>query len=93
MKTLIGVELRDTQTGLHLCYLDTYATEHLDGVEFMYSDGNYGCDCNRALFLARAQGLTNPDRPCGWQGIICAGVFERPSGRVLYSGDESGTLA
>ena len=34
---------------------------------YMWSEGNYGCDCNRALFFARAAGeeAWNDERPCG----------------------------
>lgn len=28
--------------------------------EFMWSDGNYACNCNRTLFFARARGLSEP---------------------------------
>jgi len=26
-----------------------------DGFEYMWTDGNYSCDCNRALYFARAE--------------------------------------
>ena len=29
--------------------------------EFMWSDGNYRCDCNRALFFYRAAGMKSED--------------------------------
>lgn len=37
------------------------------GADFMYRDGNYSCDCNRALFFARAGGTPEreiPELPC-----------------------------
>jgi hypothetical protein len=30
-----------------------------------WSGGNYSCDCNRALFFARAKGEPDPDFECG----------------------------
>lgn len=32
---------------------------------FMWSDGNYSCDCNRALFFANTVGDPDPDQECG----------------------------
>lgn len=33
---------------------------------FIWTDGNYSCDCNRALFFARAKGEPDPEEiPCG----------------------------
>lgn len=35
------------------------------GADFMFREGNYSCDCNRALFFARAIGEAEPwDREC-----------------------------
>lgn len=36
-----------------------------EGLEFMWTDGNYACDCNRALFWNRIKGKDDPDVPCG----------------------------
>lgn len=34
-------------------------------ITFQWLEGNYSCDCNRALFFARAAGEPEPeDRPC-----------------------------
>lgn len=36
------------------------------GPEFCWTEGNYSCDCNRALFFARAGDEPDPDdRACG----------------------------
>lgn len=34
-------------------------------IEFLWSEGNYSCDCNRGLFWARANNEADPDRECG----------------------------
>lgn len=40
--------------------------------EYMWTDGNCGCDCNRELFFRRASGEANPDMT----GVKCsAGRF------------------
>lgn len=33
--------------------------------EFMWSEGNYSCDCNRSLFFHRAEGTPDDAGPCG----------------------------
>lgn len=37
-----------------------------DGHEFLWTEGNYSCDCNRHLFFARAAG----DEPA-WDDLEC----------------------
>jgi hypothetical protein len=37
----------------------------LEGILFQWTEGNYGCDCNRARFFARAAEEDDPDVPCG----------------------------
>jgi hypothetical protein len=38
----------------------------LEAMLFMYMDGNYSCDCNKLLFLARSQQQPDPEEnPCG----------------------------
>jgi hypothetical protein len=39
--------------------------ELLDWIGGMYGSGNYGCDCNRALFFARAADEDEVDVECG----------------------------
>ena len=33
--------------------------------DYMWVDGNYGCDCNRHLFFERANGVEPNDEKCG----------------------------
>ncbi len=37
----------------------------LSGIEYMFFDGNYACDSNRALFLARAAQEDPENQECG----------------------------
>lgn len=43
--------------------VDWYA----DSSDYLWTDGNYGCDCNLADFFAQAGGEFDPekDHPCG----------------------------
>lgn len=58
--------------------------------EFMWSEGNYACDCNRKLFFARTAGEPDPpekDLPCtpctGDEEYIVLWVIENDV--VVYS--------
>lgn len=42
-----------------------YADEWHDGSEYLWTEGNYACDCNRALFFAAAALDDEPERSCG----------------------------
>jgi hypothetical protein len=35
-----------------------------EGAEFIWSEGNYSCDCNRAIFFARERDEPDPWPPC-----------------------------
>ncbi len=63
------MRLQDTQTGVIVEVEAKYTcADHEDLGEFMWTDGNYSCDCNRALFHARARGVPDPsetDLVCG----------------------------
>ena len=42
-----------------------YPAEH---AEWMFTEGNYACDCNRSLFIRRQHGKTAmPELKCGEQ--------------------------
>lgn len=50
-----------------------------DATDYLWTDGNYGCDCNRALFFGRAGGnLEGDPGDCGMERFTCSGV--RPDG-------------
>ena len=53
------IEIREAATG---------ETRRIDDdspfSEFIWTDGNYACDCNRALFFARAAGAGDPNTAC-----------------------------
>jgi hypothetical protein len=41
-------------------YPDDYPTH---AIYYMWTDGNYGCDCNRLLFIEREHGIAVPEDP------------------------------
>lgn len=46
---------------------------------YMYLEGNYSCDCNRARFLARANGQDEPERvECGETIVLQRLTLIRP---------------
>lgn len=65
-----------------------HETEWWDDVEnpdFIWSEGDFACDCNRALFFARAAGEDDPDRECGSEAFSLRVLDE--AGSVLYADD------
>lgn len=68
------VLIRHNPTGEERWYTDEWSFNHPKETreeslflgEFVWTDGNFSCDCNRALLFARAEGQPDPDnRECG----------------------------
>jgi hypothetical protein len=60
----LSVELLDTRTNRRVTYPYDHGKHPWD--DFMWVEGNYACDCNRALFFARGSGVEVPrNPPCG----------------------------
>ena len=59
--------------------------------DYMYSDGNYSCDCNRHLFFHRANGA-EPDEDCACGEVVYSVNLVNPKdGRVFYEEFKSAT--
>lgn len=73
--------ITDTTTGETRTYVCEHPWEqHSD---FLWSEGNFGCDCNRALFFARAAGEDDDiDLPCGETRFRVR--ITGPNGKELY---------
>lgn len=71
--------LRDTETGKTGIYKDEYKDS--DGVEFMWEEGNYACDCNRADFLYGESPIG-----CGTTRIALDKVVRVDDQKVVYDG-------
>lgn len=76
----LTVEIRRNADGAIRTHADSGPWD--DANEYGWTEGNFSCDCNRALFFARAVGDPDPNIPCGDDGysIRVSGA----DGRVLY---------
>ena len=82
----IFVHLRDTETGDAGVLEMPYDARHLDNLPYMFTDGNYGCDCNRSNFLAQAiDGAYDTDLDCNWGPIrVAIDRIVDANGELLY---------
>lgn len=85
----IDVHLLDTVTGERMIHHDAYGYDEEDppGVysDFMWSEGNYACDCNRGLFFERARGKEVVDSPCGSGRFVVEKIIRLSDGKTVYS--------
>ena len=83
--TVVDVHLLETATGRRAVYRDEYAWR--ETLEFQWSEGNYGCDCNRSLFFHRALNIDEPEDPaCGENAFKVEKIVDL-DGKVLFDGD------
>lgn len=74
------VDVTDVNTTmLHVTLVDTDQKEYIidfpldgyrpkSGIEYLWFDGNFGCDCNKRIQINRIKGIAmgdNDDHPCG----------------------------
>jgi hypothetical protein len=57
------VLLRNNLTGIE-CWYETEVPWG-EGSHFLWTEGNYSCDCNRHIFFEAVAGLDTDDCPCG----------------------------
>jgi hypothetical protein len=69
---MIHVTLRDTTTGEVRVWTSDIEWGDVEHPAFIWEEGNFACDCNRAQFFARAIGAPEPTcPPCGdWRYVI-----------------------
>lgn len=92
----LEVHLRDKSTGKTGVYYEKYPDGYdLKDIDFMWSKGNYACDCNRSLFLYRARGEDHPDEsdymdvspflhyPCNGEKIVVERAIIKETGVVM----------
>jgi hypothetical protein len=86
------VHLRDTRDGTTAVFRttdqeDPKSEEGRRGIEFMWSEGNYACDCNRGLFLSFALGRDKDEFevPCGHGTIAVDKIVDPRDGEVIYA--------
>jgi len=85
MKIVVQIR-RNADGAIRLREDTTVDPEWSDTDEYMWSDGNYGCDCNRGLFFALAGGDDEPTTECGDTAYSVRIVDG--SGRELYADDD-----
>ena len=79
----INVEIKRNADGLTRVYPFPEYGWDTDMDDYMWSDGNYSCDCNRALFFARAADEDDDiDIQCG-ESAYSVRIFDL-SGKLLY---------
>jgi hypothetical protein len=85
---LADVHLYKVETDERRVYRSEEAEFDGEWSPYIWEDGNYRCDCNRALFFARAAAEPTPDdpcdSPCGDGGYIVERIVRRLDGEVLY---------
>lgn len=63
------VYIRRNADNVVRCYEGLDWHEDSDYPAFIWEEGNFACDCNRASFFARAIGEDDPDRSCGMEAF------------------------
>jgi hypothetical protein len=82
MLTVILERVSDGQRANH-----AYEGPWSDTEDFMWSDGNFGCDCNRQIFFERALGLEpSVDPACGDSAYRVVSVTDE-AGKIVYAED------
>lgn len=76
------VTIVDSVTGKQATYGDEFENEGV--AEFLWSGGNYSCDCNRALFLSRETGDESIDCDCG-DGRFAVKIIRTDTKQVVYA--------
>lgn len=82
------IKIKRNSDGVVREYKDEYPWD--ETMEYLWSEGNYGCDCNRALFFSRAVGDDDPDRECGYTEFSIEILDD--NGKLLYSEDDNGKI-
>lgn len=57
------------------------------GWRFQWGENNYSCDCNRALFFARAAGEPDPEIDCSEGLYVVERITDAETGEVLIEGE------
>lgn len=66
-----------------LCEPTKYDEDWRTGLEFHWTDGNGGCDCNRGRFFAIAGGEEPPELDCWPEGRFTVLDATFPDGEVI----------
>lgn len=81
----VTVHIRNDKTG----EVREYESHEILGLgeespsDFIWTEGNFSCDCNRYLFFQRAKGESEDERGCGEEGYSVR-LTNPVTGRVYY---------
>lgn len=64
-KSKVEARLYDHLKDKEVVYSYELEAQYIEGVEYMWTEGNYSCDDNRGMFVAEVLGEPDPDYPCG----------------------------
>jgi hypothetical protein len=77
---MIHIHIRKVSTG----EIRTYHHES-EWSEFLWTDGNFGCDCNRELFFEDANDPEFENTKCSKGRFVIDKAIDVETGRVVYS--------
>lgn len=85
----IEVHILDRQSSQRVVYqADGYDEPDQPGTfsSFIWQEGNFSCDCNRAIFFSEAggQGVDEDKQPCGKDRFLLEKITRKSDGQVLY---------
>lgn len=87
-KIPVSITILDTQTKQTRIYntTDFIDKETNTWNDYIWSDGNYACDCNRALFWNRAEPNSEQlNDDCGDERFVILSIIDLRDNSVLYS--------
>jgi hypothetical protein len=79
----LDVTIRRVADGATRVYRDAHA--YVESWRFQWSEGNYGCDCNREIFFYRRRRPENES--CGEAAYAVDRIVNADTGEVLCEGD------
>ena len=80
----IIARIKDTSTGQTRTYRES-RDRTTNAMVFLWSEGNFGCDCNRAIFF---HGDPDVDRGCNWppnDNKYLVEVRDEDTAELIYS--------
>lgn len=79
------VHIRRVADGVVRIHRDGWHSDS-ESPDFIWSDGNFACDCNRHDFFERAAGNEAGDHPCGSTAYVVDKIVLL-NGEVVYADD------
>ena len=79
------IQIRKNDTGETFVYEDDVLwDEEKDCLSvFIWTDGNFSCDCNRKIFFDNIGYQDQDDAPCG-EGAYSVNIIDPVTGKFLY---------